>query len=101
MALNIKEMMNLLDEDELEYVKEYIVDRFTNIITEMAFDRKIVIKKAEGLERQINLHLIKIIRYNDALNYNKHLKNIKGWLQEIQDMDVNKADKKIARKRLL
>ena len=75
MALSIKEMMDLLDEDELEYVKEYIVDRFTNIITEMAFDRKTVIKKAEGIERQINLHLIKIIRYDDTLNYSKHLKN--------------------------
>ena len=56
-----KEILEELSEQELEIVREYVVSKFNNIITEMSFDRKTVIKKIDGLEKPINLHLIKII----------------------------------------
>lgn len=43
--LNIKEILENLDEDELQIVREFVVSKFKNLITEMAFDRKTVMKK--------------------------------------------------------
>ena len=93
-----KEMLEGLSEQELEIVREHIVSKFNNIITEMAFDRKTVIKKIDGLEKPLNLHLIKIIRYKDDLNFEKHLKDIVQWLRDIQELDVGKKDKKLPEK---
>ena len=93
-----KEMLEGLSEQELEIVREHIVSKFNNIITEMAFDRKTVIKKIDGLEKPLNLHLIKIIRYKDDLNFEKHLKDVKNWLVQIQKMDVGKKNKKLPEK---
>ena len=93
-----KEMLEGLSEQELEIVREHIVSKFNNIITEMAFDRKTVIKKIDGLEKLINLHLIKIIRYKDEVNFEKHLKDIINWLIDIQEMDVSKKHKKLPEK---
>ena len=96
--LNIKEILENLNEDELQIVREYVVSNFKNLITEMAFNRKTVIRKIEDLEDQINLHLVKIIRYKDDVNFSKHLKDIKNWLVSIQKLDVGKKDKKLPEK---
>ena len=55
-------------------------------------------KDLEDLEDQINLHLVKIIRYKDDLNFEKHLKDVKNWLVQIQKMDVGKKNKKLHEK---
>ena len=55
-------------------------------------------KDLEDLEDQINLHLVKIIRYKDDLNFEKHLKDVKNWLVQIQKMDVGKKNKKLPEK---
>lgn len=91
----IIEILKNLSDEEMQIVREHVVNRFSDIIPEMAFDRKTVIKKIEGLERPINLHLIKVIRYKDELNFEKHLKDIKKWIEEIQELDVGKKDKKL------
>ena len=95
---NIKKILKNLNENDMQIVREYIVDKFKDIITEMAFDRKTVIKKIDGLEKPLNLHLIKIIRYKDDLNFEKHLKDIVQWLRDIQELDVGKKDKKLPEK---
>ena len=95
---NIKEILENLNEDELQIVREFVVSKFKNLITEMAFDRKTVMKKIDGLEKPLNLHLIKIIRYKDDINFSKHLKDIKTWLVTIQKLDVGKKDKKLSEK---
>ena len=95
---NIKKILENLSEEDIQIVREYIVDKFKDIITEMAFDRKTVIRKVEDLEDQINLHLVKIIRYKDDLNFEKHLKDVKNWLVQIQKMDVGKKNKKLPEK---
>lgn len=98
MKKDIKDILKNLSEDEMQIVREFVVDKFKDIITEMAFDRKTVIRKVEDLEDQINLHLVKIIRYKDDLNFEKHLKDIKNWLVKIQKMDVGKKNKKLPEK---
>ena len=55
-------------------------------------------KDLEDLEDQINLHLVKIIRYKDDLNFEKYLKDVKNWLVQIQKMDVGKKNKKLPEK---
>ena len=95
---NIKKILKNLSEEDMQIVREYVVDKFKDIITEMAFDRKTVIRKVEDLEDQINLHLVKIIRYKDDLNFEKHLKDVKNWLVQIQKMDVGKKNKKLPEK---
>ena len=95
---NIKKILENLSEEDIQIVREYIVDKFSDIISEMAFDRKTVIKKVQDLEDQINLHLVKIIRYKDDLNFEKHLKDVKNWLVQIQKMDVGKKNKKLPEK---
>ena len=95
---NIKKILKNLNENDMQIVREYIVNKFKDIITEMAFDRKTVIKKIDGLEKPLNLHLIKIIRYKDDLNFEKHLKDVKNWLVQIQKMDVGKKNKKLPEK---
>ena len=95
---NIKKILKNLNENDMQIVREYIVDKFKDIISEMAFDRKTVIRKVEDLEDQINLHLVKIIRYKDELNFEKHLKDVKNWLVQIQKLDVGKKNKKLHEK---
>lgn len=92
---SIKDMLDNLSESELQEAREYLVNRFTDLITEIAFDRKTVMRKIDGLEKQINLHLIKIVRYDDSINFNKHLNDIVTWLIDIQELDVGKKNKKL------
>ena len=90
-----KEMLDSLTEAELEIIREYVISKFDDIISEMAFDRKTVMRKIDGLEKPINLHLIKIIRYRDDLNFDKHINDMVVWLTDIQELDVGKANKKL------
>lgn len=94
----IKDLLNSLTDEEMQIVREHVVNNFKNIITEMAFDRKTVIRKVEDLEDQINLHLVKIIRYYDELNFEKHIKDIMTWLVKIQKMDVGRKGNKLPEK---
>jgi len=67
-------------------------------INEMAFERKLVINRIRGLENQINEHLIKILMFDDEINFNKHFNDIENWLYQIQDFDVNKKGNKLKEK---
>ena len=96
--MDIKKILENLSEENMQIVREYVVKNFSGVITEMAFDRKTVIRKIDGLEKPINLHLIKIIRYEDESNFNKHLKDVIQWLRDIQELDVGKKDKKLTEK---
>lgn len=44
---SIKEILDNLSESELQEAREYLVNRFTDLITEMAFDRKTVMRKID------------------------------------------------------
>lgn len=74
--------------------KEFIADLLLN---EMAFNKKKMEEKIENLENQINLHLIKIIRYDDEVNKQKHINDIMNWLDQIQRLDFNKKGNKFSK----
>lgn len=64
---------------------------------EMAFDKKTMENKIRGLEKPINLHLIKLLRYKDPENKQKHINDIMTWLSDIQDLDFLKKNKKFSK----
>lgn len=72
-----------------------IKDFMSTFLFEMAFERKVIFDKIRGLENQINLHLIKIIRYEDEQNFQKHINDLETWLIDIQDLDFRKVNNKL------
>lgn len=72
-----------------------IKDFMSTYLFEMAFERKVIFDKIRELENQINLHLIKIIRYEDEQNFQKHINDLETWLIDIQDLDFRKANNKL------
>jgi hypothetical protein len=78
--------------------KEFLLERIQRTyIFEMAFDKQTMENKIRGLENPINLHLVKIIRYEDNTNKQKHINDIMNWLDDIQDLDFNKKNKKFSK----
>ncbi len=67
------------------------------LLSEMAFNKKKMEEKISSLEPQINLHLIKLLRYEDDLNKQKHINDIMTWLIDIQDLDFGKAGRKFSK----
>ena len=67
------------------------------LLIEMAFNKKKMEEKIEGLQKPLNQHLIKIIRYKDGTNHQKHINDIMNWLEQIQDLDFNKKNNKFSK----
>lgn len=65
----------------LEILAEKILD---SKIFEQSFRRRDVESKITEKSYQVILHLIKLLKWNDQLNYSKHVKNVNSWLSEIQ-----------------
>ena len=65
---------------------------------EMAFKRKKLIEKIEGLQNPINEHLLKIILFDDKVNFSKHVNDLETWLLDIQEMDFLSSNKKLKSK---
>ena len=63
----------------------------------MAFSKKECEKKITGLEPQINIHLIKVLAFEDDTNFNKHINDIVDWLLQIQKLDFNKKNNKFSK----
>lgn len=77
---------------------EFLAERLQNtLIFEMAFDKRTMENKIRNLENQINLHLIKLIRYEDKINERKHINDIMNWLYQVQRLDFNKKGRKFAK----
>jgi hypothetical protein len=73
-----------------EIVLDKILDSF---IFEQAFRRRDVETRITSLSLQVVKHLIKILKWRDDINYNKHCRDIDGWVSDIQDLYI-KGDKK-------
>ena len=67
------------------------------LLIEMAFNKKKMEEKIEGLQKPLNQHLIKIIRYKDETNHQKHINDIMNWLEQVQDLDFNKKNNKFSK----
>lgn len=60
---------------------------------EMAFNRKDVESKVTSLSLPLIKHLIKILKWKDDINYNKHIGDMNSWLYDIQGFSI-KGNKK-------
>jgi len=77
----------------MQSFKEYFADL---VLVEMAFNKKIIERKVDGLVNPINLHLVKLLWFEDNTNKQKHINDIMTWLYEVQDLDWNKRGKKMS-----
>lgn len=83
---------------KLKTIQEFLAEKFGDtIIGEMAFSKKECEKKITGLEPQINLHLIKVLAFEDTVNFNKHIRDIVNRLIRIQKLDFNKSNNKFSK----
>jgi hypothetical protein len=62
-------------------------------IFEMAFDRKDVEAKITSLSEPITEHLIKVLKWQDDANKQKHLRDIDSWLYKVQRLKLRKNRK--------
>lgn len=84
---------------KLPSLEEFLSRRIEDTpIFEMAYNRKKILDVIRGLQNPINEHLIKILKYKDNTNINKHINDLETWLYDIQDMDFLKANKKLKSK---
>ena len=59
-------------------------------VFEMAFDRKDVEAKITSLSEPITEHLIKVLKWQDDTNKNKHLRDIDACLYKVQRLKLRK-----------
>ena len=57
-------------------------------INEMAYNRKAAISKIDDISKPIIEHLVKILKYKDPINFNKHCKDINEWVEKINELKV-------------
>lgn len=65
----------------IDIITDWIYD---SALFEMAFKRKDLEAKITAESYQVLKHLIKILKWKDELNYNKHIGDINSWLFDIQ-----------------
>lgn len=72
-------------------IGEIILDYIGNIrLVEMAFDRKTAKQNFENLNLVIAKHLIKIVAFNDVMNYQHHCHEVNNWLDDLNRVKWNK-----------
>lgn len=63
---------------------ELLRTRDSNLLFEQAFKRKDIESCITSLANPITKHLIKILKWEDPINYNKHVGDIHEWLLDIK-----------------
>lgn len=72
-------------------MSDIIGDWFIELpIVEQALQRKDVESKISNLSDDVIEHLIKILKWRDPLNYDKHVKDTNGWLNRIARYEIKK-----------
>jgi len=73
---------------------EIIADKLSkSYIFEMAFDRKDVEARITSIADPIVEHLVKALKWEDPVNYEKHLGDINNWLFQIQRLKMKNNKK--------
>jgi hypothetical protein len=78
---------------KLKELFEDLSESISDKLYEMAFSRKDIESKISSLSIPLIAHLIKVLKWEDVLNYNKHLGDINSWLFDIQAITL-KGNKK-------
>lgn len=73
-----------------DFITDWVLE---SPLFEMAFKRKDLEAKITAESYQIIKHLIKVLKWRDDANYNKHLGDINSWLFDIQTYKI-KGNKK-------
>lgn len=58
---------------------------------EMSFHRKDAEGEITALSKPVIEHVVKILTYEDEINYNKHINDINSWLYDIQNILIKKG----------
>ena len=74
-----------------------IIDKIDEFILEMTFLRSHAIKKIHGIQDPLNIHLIKILKFDDRQNYIKHLNDVNGWFKSMNRIKI-KGNKRFSEK---
>jgi len=76
-------------------IKEFILDKFMNTkLFEMSRSRKDAKDDITSLSPQIVTHLIKLFVFNSPENKNHWIKEIDGWLNQIDDIYLKPSNEK-------
>lgn len=67
----------------------------SDLLSEQATSRKDANLAVFSLSHHILHHLIKILKWDDEINFNKHKHDINYWLGEIQDIRLKPSNKKM------
>lgn len=71
-----------------------ILNNIKSLIQEMAFERDKAETRVTELGLPILYHLIKILKWEDPLNYDKHISDINNWLFDVQDVVIKPKGKR-------
>ncbi|MBB1125602.1 hypothetical protein [Thiospirillum jenense] len=71
-----------------------IIENILDLIHEMAFDRRNAEAKITFQGLEILKHLIKLLKWEDSYNHNKHIGDINGWLFSIQRITYKPKNKR-------
>lgn len=71
-----------------------LIEEIRTLLYEMAFARNNAESKITELGLPALHHLIKILKWDDQRNYNKHIHDINNWLFQIQDITIKPQGKR-------
>lgn len=71
-----------------------IIENILNLINEMAYERKVAEGQITGIGLQVLYHLIKLLKWEDDLNHNKHISDINNWLNQIKRITYKPKSKR-------
>lgn len=72
--------------DTIDSFSDYLTTVTT--INEMAYNRKAAVSKIDDISYPIINHLVKILKYKDPINFNKHCNDINEWIATIQRIKI-------------
>ena len=61
----------------------------------MAYTRKDAIHRMQALQYPANMHIIKLLKWEDPVNFEKHIRDIDTWMKEIQNIDIKPSNSKL------
>ena len=76
-----------------------LLDKLDEFLLEMTFKRKDIIFKIQNEIIPVNIHLIKLLKFDDKVNFNKHLKDIENWFFGIQEYKLKSNGKRFTQKK--
>ena len=84
---------------ELKTIEQFLEEKYSKVY-EMSIPRKKAEDICTSLGWQIFEHLVKVLYWEDSINYNKHLNDIDNWINKIDMIELKPKNKKVQEKDL-